>query len=66
MALMQFNFSSECLQGSTNIMVIMPERPRAVSAEDYERYMRDPVHPTKLGYTEWWGPRFVSVLNKIL
>ena len=39
---------------------------RAVSAEDYEKYMRDPVHPTKLGYVEWWGPKFVSALNEIL
>ena len=37
MALMQFNFSSECLQGSTNIMVIMPERPHAVAAEAFYR-----------------------------
>ncbi|MBQ3048633.1 MAG: SGNH/GDSL hydrolase family protein [Oscillospiraceae bacterium] len=39
---------------------------RAVSAKDYEKYMRDPVHPTKLGYTEWWGPKFVSALSEIL
>ena len=33
---------------------------RNVDSNDYERYMQDPVHPTKAGYTQWWGPKFVS------
>ena len=26
--------------------------------ELYNSYMSDPIHPTKLGYEEWWGPKF--------
>jgi len=37
-----------------------------VSREDYEKYMRDPVHPTKLGYTQWWGPKFAAALKAAL
>lgn len=33
---------------------------RAVAAEDYARYMKDPIHPTLDGYREWWTPRFIS------
>ena len=33
---------------------------RGVSREDYARYMRDPVHPTALGYREWWTPVFIA------
>ena len=33
---------------------------RAVSKEDYQKYMADPVHPTKLGYEEWWTPKFIE------
>ena len=40
-------------------------RMRAVSSEDYIKYMNDPVHPTVLGYTEWWGPEFVKALEKV-
>lgn len=36
----------------------------AVSQEDYSRYMADPVHPTKAGYEEWWGPKFVEHLQQ--
>ena len=36
------------------------EEMSAVSEEDYRRYMKDPIHPTLLGYTEWWTPRFVE------
>lgn len=38
----------------------------AVSKEDYAKYMADGVHPTKLGYEEWWGPKFVQhlMINK--
>ena len=33
---------------------------RTVSAEDYAKYMKDPVHPTELGYFAWWTPKFIS------
>jgi hypothetical protein len=36
----------------------------AVSADDYARYMKDPIHPTKLGYDEWWGPKFLAYLTE--
>jgi len=36
----------------------------AVTPEEYARYMRDSVHPTKEGYTEWWGPKFIAFLSK--
>lgn len=39
---------------------------RAVSEQDYNRYMIDCVHPTRLGYTQWWGPRFVDAITQIL
>lgn len=29
-------------------------------------FMKDPIHPTALGYREWWGPRIVSVLQQLL
>lgn len=35
----------------------------AVSKEDYAKYMADGVHPTKVGYEEWWGPKFVEHLE---
>ena len=35
---------------------------RAVSAEDYARFMKDPVHPTREGYDLWWGPKFAAYL----
>ena len=37
MALMQFNFESECLQGNTNVSIIMPDRPRTITPEAYYR-----------------------------
>ena len=37
---------------------------RNISKKDYEIYMHDPVHPTKRGYKEWWGPKFVEFLQK--
>ena len=38
---------------------------RAVSAEDYKRYMSDPVHPTLVGYREWWTPQFITLCESI-
>lgn len=26
----------------------------------YEKYMHDPVHPTFVGYKEWWTPKFIA------
>lgn len=37
---------------------------RAVSKEDYARYMADPIHPTLAGYREWWLPKFRSFLSE--
>ena len=28
----------------------------SVSQADYSKYMHDPIHPTLLGYKEWWAP----------
>ena len=30
--------------------------------ELYDAYMHDTIHPTKLGYSEWWGPKFYEFL----
>lgn len=38
---------------------------RAVSAEDYARYMSDPIHPNLLGYREWWTPKFVDFVDRL-
>ena len=36
------------------------ENMLAVSEKDYQRYMQDPIHPTLLGYREWWTPKFID------
>ena len=40
----------------------------AVSDADYKRYMAnngtDGIHPTKVGYQEWWGPKFQEHLEQ--
>ena len=36
-----------------------------VSGEDYKQYMNDPVHPTFLGYKEWWTPKFVDFCKQL-
>lgn len=40
----------------------------AVSDADYKRYMAnngtDKIHPTKVGYQEWWGPKFQEHLEQ--
>ena len=41
------------------------EDMRAVSREDYRRYMRDPIHPTVLGYREWWTPKFIRFCEQL-
>lgn len=37
----------------------------AVSKEDYSRYMSDPVHPTLIGYDEWWTPKFIDFCSSL-
>ena len=37
----------------------------AVNGELYKKYMSDPVHPTKLGYEEWWTPKFIDFCEKL-
>ncbi len=37
-----------------------------VTADDYKRYMADPIHPTRDGYREWWSPKFEEGLATIL
>ncbi len=38
----------------------------AVSKEDYDLYMADPIHPTKAGYLKWWTPKFIDFLRENL
>ena len=35
-------------------------------AELAERYMYDPIHPTKEGYAEWWMPKMESEMQRII
>lgn len=37
----------------------------SVSTEDYQKYMRDSIHPTFSGYKEWWTPKFVDCIKQI-
>ena len=37
----------------------------SVSEEDYAKYMKDKVHPTLLGYVEWWTPKFVDFFKRL-
>ena len=41
------------------------EEMQKVSSEDYKRYMADPVHPTRVGYEEWWTPKFIFFCEKL-
>ena len=36
-----------------------------VSDENYKKYMRDPIHPTLIGYKEWWTPKFIEFIDKL-
>ncbi len=38
----------------------------AVSKEDYDRYMADPIHPTLEGYRQWWTPYIEKKVKEIL
>lgn len=37
----------------------------SVSKEDYAKYMKDKIHPTLLGYQEWWTPKFIEFLKNL-
>lgn len=37
-----------------------------VTKEEYEVYMVDPIHPSRLGYKEWWTPKFEERLKELL
>ena len=55
------------IAGKHNIGIINlwdSEEMRAVSQDDYQLYMADPIHPTKAGYRLWWTPEFVSYLKQ--
>ncbi len=36
----------------------------AISKNDYNKYMSDSIHPNKLGYEEWWTPKFEAYLKQ--
>ncbi len=36
-----------------------------IDEETYKKYMRDPVHPTLLGYQEWWTPKFIEFFKQL-
>ena len=38
---------------------------RSVSQSNYQKYMADPVHPTLIGYREWWTPKFIQFCESI-
>lgn len=40
------------------------EEMNAVSQRDYAKYMSDSIHPTGLGYSEWWTPKFEAHLKQ--
>lgn len=40
------------------------EEMNSVSEAEYNRYMSDPIHPTLLGYRNWWTPKFIAHLEK--
>ncbi|MBE5858432.1 MAG: SGNH/GDSL hydrolase family protein [Lachnospiraceae bacterium] len=38
----------------------------AVSEEDYNRFMNDPIHPTLEGYTKWWSPFIEKCIKEMI
>lgn len=42
------------------------EEFNSISAEDYDLYMADNIHPTKAGYRDWWLPKFYECLSALL
>ena len=53
------------LQESHILDLYHDEYMLAVSKEDYQQYMNDPVHPTLKGYKEWWAPKFIDFCEKL-
>jgi hypothetical protein len=41
------------------------EAMRCVNRDAYLKYMNDPIHPTLLGYEEWWTPKFIDFCKRI-
>lgn len=41
------------------------EEMLSVSKEQYAQYMSDHVHPTLLGYEQWWTPKFIAFCNDL-
>ena len=41
------------------------EEMTAVSKEDYAIYMADRLHPTIVGYREWWTPKFIEFFKSL-
>lgn len=37
----------------------------SVSETDYQKYMADAVHPTFVGYRDWWTPKFIRLCASI-
>lgn len=37
-----------------------------ITDSQYKLYMRDPIHPLKAGYLEWWTPYFEEILSRTL
>ncbi|MBQ3292074.1 MAG: SGNH/GDSL hydrolase family protein [Mogibacterium sp.] len=35
----------------------------AIDKADYDIFMYDPIHPTKVGYSQWWMPKLESELK---
>lgn len=42
------------------------ESMRNISKSDYEKYMKDCIHPNRLGYSEWWGEKFVYKIKSVV
>ena len=38
---------------------------RLIDEESYKKYMNDPVHPSKIGYEQWWGPKFIRAIKGV-
>ena len=38
---------------------------RAVSKEDFKKYMADCLHPNLTGYREWWTPKFIEFCENL-
>lgn len=37
-----------------------------ITAEQYELYMADEIHPTRAGYLEWWTPKMEKYLYEVV